>query len=185
MIPVEGGDRRCRQAPAYTGAGTDTATPGFVAVRNGSIEGEGPHIDEPGTRRIRRPIGVEPSPAAHVPRGIMLLDQTLGRRRHVAGQGNPVEMADGQMPAGFEQAPHLGRCPWPVEPVPALPGDNRIERPAGKARCFGTGAHWFVSDRTAISTEVRWQHISNMNIETPNDGINDVLFLLGVSYFLR
>jgi len=49
---------------------------------------------------------------------------------------------------------------------------------------FGTGAHWFVSDRTAISTEVRWQHISNMNIETPNDGINDVLFLLGVSYFL-
>ena len=49
---------------------------------------------------------------------------------------------------------------------------------------FGTGAHWFVSERTAISTEVRWQHISNMDIETPNDGINDVLFLLGVSYFL-
>jgi hypothetical protein len=49
---------------------------------------------------------------------------------------------------------------------------------------FGTGAHWFISERTAISTEVRWQHISNMNIETPNDGINDLLFLLGVSYFL-
>ncbi|MEA3412378.1 MAG: acyloxyacyl hydrolase [Pseudomonadota bacterium] len=48
---------------------------------------------------------------------------------------------------------------------------------------FGTGAHWFVSRDTAISTEVRWQHISNKNTQFPNNGINAALFLLGVSYF--
>jgi len=50
---------------------------------------------------------------------------------------------------------------------------------------FGTGAHWFVGQHTAITTEVRWQHISNMNTRLPNDGINDAEFLLGTSYFLR
>jgi len=48
---------------------------------------------------------------------------------------------------------------------------------------FGGGAHWFVSDNTAITTEIRWQHISNAKTELPNDGINAGLFLLGVSYF--
>lgn len=47
----------------------------------------------------------------------------------------------------------------------------------------GVGSHWFVSDRTAVTTEVRWQHISNARTKLPNNGINDVLYLLGVSYF--
>lgn len=50
---------------------------------------------------------------------------------------------------------------------------------------FGTGAHWFVSTDTAISTELRWQHISNKETQAPNNGINAALFLLGVSYFPR
>ena len=48
---------------------------------------------------------------------------------------------------------------------------------------FGGGAHWFVSDQMAVTTELRWQHISNAKTELPNDGINAALFLLGVSYF--
>ncbi len=47
----------------------------------------------------------------------------------------------------------------------------------------GAGAHWFVRPRIAIDTEVRWQHISNAGTSKPNDGINDVLFLLGASYY--
>ena len=49
---------------------------------------------------------------------------------------------------------------------------------------FGGGAHWFVSDRLAVTTEFRWQHICNAKTKLPNDGINAGLFLLGVSYFL-
>ena len=63
-----------------------------------------------------------------------------------------------------------------------------LSRPTNPLVCgvgFGTGAHWFVGQRTAITTEVRWQHISNMNTRLPNDGINDAEFLLGTSYFLR
>lgn len=47
----------------------------------------------------------------------------------------------------------------------------------------GAGAHWFLTDRTAFTTEVRWQHISNARTKLPNNGINDVLFLGGFSYF--
>lgn len=47
----------------------------------------------------------------------------------------------------------------------------------------GGGVHWFVRPRTSIDTEVRWQHISNAGTRRPNDGINDVLFLLGVTHF--
>jgi opacity protein-like surface antigen len=48
---------------------------------------------------------------------------------------------------------------------------------------FGGGAHWFLSDNMAITTEIRWQHISNAKTKLPNDGINVGLFLLGFSYF--
>jgi opacity protein-like surface antigen len=48
---------------------------------------------------------------------------------------------------------------------------------------FGGGAHWFMSDNMAITTEIRWQHISNAKTKLPNDGINASLFLLGFSYF--
>jgi hypothetical protein len=49
----------------------------------------------------------------------------------------------------------------------------------------GSGLHWLVGERTTIMTEVRWQHISNGNTKHPNDGINDVLFLIGFSRFFR
>jgi hypothetical protein len=49
----------------------------------------------------------------------------------------------------------------------------------------GSGLHWLVGERTTIMTEVRWQHISNMNTQLPNDGINDVLFLVGFTRFFR
>jgi hypothetical protein len=48
---------------------------------------------------------------------------------------------------------------------------------------FGGGAHWFVKDGLAITTELRWQHISNADTKQPNDGINAGLFLVGVSWF--
>lgn len=48
---------------------------------------------------------------------------------------------------------------------------------------FGAGAHWFVSDNMAVTTEIRWQHISNAKTKLPNDGINVGLFLVGFSYF--
>ncbi len=48
---------------------------------------------------------------------------------------------------------------------------------------FGGGIHFLVSDRWAISTEFRWQHISNAKTELPNDGINTALFLVGGSFF--
>ena len=48
---------------------------------------------------------------------------------------------------------------------------------------FGGGIHWFISHTAAITTELRWQHISNAGTEQPNDGINTALFLVGASYF--
>jgi opacity protein-like surface antigen len=49
---------------------------------------------------------------------------------------------------------------------------------------WGSGLHWFVSERMALTPEVRYQHFSNAGIQKPNHGINDVLFLIGISYFL-
>jgi hypothetical protein len=49
---------------------------------------------------------------------------------------------------------------------------------------WGSGLHWFVSEEMAITPELRYQHFSNAGIEKPNHGINDVLFLIGISYFL-
>lgn len=48
---------------------------------------------------------------------------------------------------------------------------------------FGGGFHFFATDQLAISTELRWQHISNAKTELPNDGINSALFLVGASFF--
>lgn len=47
----------------------------------------------------------------------------------------------------------------------------------------GFGTHWFMTDRTALTMEARWQHISNADTKQENDGINDALFLLGLTYF--
>jgi hypothetical protein len=50
---------------------------------------------------------------------------------------------------------------------------------------FGTGFHQFLSQHTALTPAVRYQHFSNAGLNEPNRGINDVLFLLGVSYFWK
>ena len=47
----------------------------------------------------------------------------------------------------------------------------------------GGGFHWFHSDRVTITPEIRYQHFSNAGLRSPNHGINDVLFLIGTSYF--
>lgn len=50
---------------------------------------------------------------------------------------------------------------------------------------FGVGSHYFVSDRTALTGEVRYHHISNAETRQPNNGIDSVVFMLGVSVFLN
>ena len=48
---------------------------------------------------------------------------------------------------------------------------------------FGTGSHWFIRNRMSLTTEIRWQHISNAGTDRPNFGVNDILLLVGVSHF--
>jgi len=50
---------------------------------------------------------------------------------------------------------------------------------------FGAGFHQFLSQHTALTPAVRYQHFSNAGLSEPNRGINDVLFLVGVSYFWK
>jgi hypothetical protein len=47
----------------------------------------------------------------------------------------------------------------------------------------GVGLHVRASRRTALTAEWRLHHISNADLREDNDGINDGLFLIGVSYF--
>lgn len=50
---------------------------------------------------------------------------------------------------------------------------------------FGVGSHYFVSDRAALTGEVRYHHISNAETRQPNNGIDSVVFMIGVSIFLN
>jgi len=47
----------------------------------------------------------------------------------------------------------------------------------------GPGLHYFATDHLAITGQVRLHHISNAGIESPNNGVNSTVYLLGVSYF--
>lgn len=47
----------------------------------------------------------------------------------------------------------------------------------------GLGFHYWLSERTAFTSQWRFHHISNADLRDPNDGINDSLFLLGISFF--
>jgi hypothetical protein len=47
----------------------------------------------------------------------------------------------------------------------------------------GAGSHWRIGERTTLTTEIRWQHISNAYTKKPNDGINTMQFMLGVYRF--
>ena len=49
----------------------------------------------------------------------------------------------------------------------------------------GLGFHYFVSERTALTGEWRWFHISNADTREPNNGIDSSLFLIGVSFFFK
>ena len=49
----------------------------------------------------------------------------------------------------------------------------------------GLGCHYFVSERTALTGEWRWIHISNADTREPNDGLDSSLFLVGMSLFLE
>jgi len=49
----------------------------------------------------------------------------------------------------------------------------------------GLGFHLFVLPRVAITAESRFHHISNAGLRNPNSGINDCLFLIGTSFFVR
>ncbi len=49
----------------------------------------------------------------------------------------------------------------------------------------GLDFHYFLSERTALTGEWRWLHISNANTGEPNAGINSSLVLIGVSVFLK
>lgn len=49
----------------------------------------------------------------------------------------------------------------------------------------GLGFHFFILPRVAVTAEARFHHISNAGLRQPNSGINDCLFLLGGSFFVR
>lgn len=46
-----------------------------------------------------------------------------------------------------------------------------------------TGVHWFLRDNLALTGEVRFMHVSCGGIHSPNLGINDVAFMIGVTWF--
>lgn len=49
----------------------------------------------------------------------------------------------------------------------------------------GLGLHYFISERTALTGEWRFHHISNANIHDRNAGINSSLVMFGFTFFLR
>jgi hypothetical protein len=49
----------------------------------------------------------------------------------------------------------------------------------------GLGFHAFLMPRLALTAEARLHHISNAGLRVPNDGINDCLFLVGASFFMK
>jgi lipid A 3-O-deacylase len=49
----------------------------------------------------------------------------------------------------------------------------------------GLGASYFVTDRTAVYTGYRWQHVSNGNTSEPNRGFESHTGVVGVSFFFE
>jgi len=48
---------------------------------------------------------------------------------------------------------------------------------------MGAGIHYFLSDRTALTVQYRWLHLSNAHIRNPDNGTNTQIFLAGLSWF--
>ena len=49
----------------------------------------------------------------------------------------------------------------------------------------GVGASYFITDRTAVYTGYRWQHVSNGNTSNPNRGFESHTGVLGMSFFFE
>jgi opacity protein-like surface antigen len=49
----------------------------------------------------------------------------------------------------------------------------------------GAGASYFLTDRTAVYTGYRYEHISNGHTSTPNRGLENNVGVLGVSFFFE
>jgi lipid A 3-O-deacylase len=47
----------------------------------------------------------------------------------------------------------------------------------------GVGMHWFVRDNLALTGEVKFFHVSCAGISKPNHGVNDVLAMIGLTWF--
>ena len=48
---------------------------------------------------------------------------------------------------------------------------------------IGAGVHWFVRDNLALTGEVKYMHMSCAGIDKPNLGLNDVIGLIGLTWF--
>jgi hypothetical protein len=46
-----------------------------------------------------------------------------------------------------------------------------------------TGAHWFLRDNLALTGNVRYLHMSCAGISHPNLGVNNVVFMIGLTWF--
>ena len=47
----------------------------------------------------------------------------------------------------------------------------------------GTGVHWFVRDKLAVTVEARYFHISDAGMRRPNFGLNGVTGMIGLTWF--
>ena len=47
----------------------------------------------------------------------------------------------------------------------------------------GLGLHWFVRDNLALTGEVKYMHMSCAGISNPNLGLNDVIGMIGLTWF--
>jgi len=47
----------------------------------------------------------------------------------------------------------------------------------------GVGMHWFVRDNLALTGEVKYMHLSCAGIDKPNLGVNDIIGLIGLTWF--
>lgn len=47
----------------------------------------------------------------------------------------------------------------------------------------GLGVHWFVRDNLALTGEVKYMHMSSAGIYTPNSGVNNVIGMIGMTWF--
>jgi lipid A 3-O-deacylase len=47
----------------------------------------------------------------------------------------------------------------------------------------GIGMHWFIKPHLAATLEGRWLHLSNAGIDSPNQGVNTSMLLIGANWF--